>query len=151
MQNLWSRPGSTLKTQFLSWVATSLHTYPLMAVADVLLMLRLIRPKLSVKIPPSRIPMLSKKLSNAPTSLSGMNGRMPGMQMKPWNRQWDSKKKRLFSSNIVWKINFGITVTRKYKENYDIIVICESIISWSQSYWKHNNSYLQIGKTVLFL
>lgn len=52
-------------------------TNPLMAVADVLLMLRLILPKLSVSIPPSRIPMLSRKLSNTPMSRSGMNGRMP--------------------------------------------------------------------------
>lgn len=53
-------------------------TYPLMAVADMLLMLRLMRPKLSVRIPPSRIPMLSRKLSNTLTSLSGMKVRIPG-------------------------------------------------------------------------
>lgn len=59
---------------------TSWLTYPLMAVADVLLMLRLMRPKLSVKMPPSRIPILSRKPSNTPTSLSGMKGRIPGVR-----------------------------------------------------------------------
>lgn len=75
-----SWPQTTPRPEFQNqlWPVLTCRTYPLMAVADVLLMLRLMRPKLSVRIPPSRIPMLSRKLSNTPTSLSGMNGRMPG-------------------------------------------------------------------------
>lgn len=70
----------SLVSDWSDLIRCDIDTDPLMAVADVLLMLRLIRPKLSVRIPPSRIPMLSRKLSKTPMSLSGMNGRMPDTQ-----------------------------------------------------------------------
>lgn len=103
-------------------VCTTTSTYPLTAVADMLLMLRLIRPKLSVKIPPSRIPMLSRKLSNAPTSLSGINGRIPGTRrtikwrtLRKHNRPIPTtqycKIQQFFFNVVCWQITIFLNVT----------------------------------------